>query len=54
MPQTIRIKRRAAGGASGAPSSLSVGEPAYSEVDSILYIGLASGAVVAMAARVRS
>lgn len=48
MPQTIRIKRRAAGGASGAPSSLSVGEPAYSEVDSILYIGLASGAVVAM------
>ena len=48
MPQTIRIKRRAAGGASGAPASLGVGEPAYSEVDSILYIGLASGAVVAM------
>lgn len=48
MPQTIRIKRRAAGGASGAPASLGVGEPAYSEVDSILYIGLTSGAVVAM------
>ena len=48
MPQTIRIKRRAAGGASGAPSSLGVGEPAYSEVDSILYIGLNSGSVVAM------
>lgn len=48
MPQIIRIKRRAAGGASGAPSSLGVGEPAYSEVDSILYIGLASGAVMAM------
>lgn len=48
MPQTIRIKRRAAGGASGAPTSLGVGEPAYSEVDSILYIGLTSGAVVAM------
>lgn len=48
MPQTIRIKRRAAGGASGAPASLGVGEPAYSEVDSILYIGLNSGSVVAM------
>lgn len=48
MPQTIRIKRRAAGGASGAPSSLGVGEPAYSEVDSILYIGMANGTVVAM------
>jgi len=46
MPQTIRIKRRAAGGASGAPSSLEVGEPAYSEVDSILYIGMANGTVV--------
>jgi hypothetical protein len=48
MPQTIRIKRRAAGGASGAPASLGVGEPAYSEVDSILYIGLTSGSVVAI------
>lgn len=48
MPQTIRIKRRAAGGASGAPASLGVGEPAYSEVDSILYIGITSGSVVAI------
>lgn len=48
MPQTIRLKRRAAGGAAGAPSSLGVGEPAYSEVDSILYIGLTSGSVVAI------
>lgn len=45
---TIRIKRRATGGASGAPSSLAVGEPAYSEVDSILYIGVTGGTVVAM------
>lgn len=48
MPNTIRLKRRLAGGASGAPSSLSVGEPAYSEVDSILYIGLGSGSVQAI------
>ncbi len=45
---TIRIKRRATGGAAGAPSSLLVGEPAYSEVDSILYIGITGGTVVAM------
>lgn len=45
---TIRIKRRATGGASGAPSSLLVGEPAYSEVDAILYIGITGGTVVAM------
>ena len=36
---TIKIKRRATGGASGAPGALAAGEPAYSEVDSILYIG---------------
>lgn len=45
---TLRIKRRAAGGAAGAPSSLLAGEPAYSEVDSILYVGTSSGTVVAM------
>lgn len=47
MPNTVRIKRRATGGASGAPTSLLVGEPAYSEVDNILYIGTTS-AVIAM------
>lgn len=46
MP-TLRIKRRATGGASGAPSSLAIGEPAYSEVDNILYIGT-TGSVLAM------
>jgi hypothetical protein len=46
---TIQIKRRATGGASGAPSSLLVGEPAYSEVDSILHIGLTGGTVQAIA-----
>lgn len=48
MSNPIRLKRRATGGASGAPSSLLVGEPAYSEVDSILYIGTTGGTVVAM------
>ena len=36
---TIRIKRRAASGSSGAPSSLANAELAYSEVDNILYYG---------------
>lgn len=44
----IQLKRRATGGASGAPASLLVGEPAYSEVDNILYIGVTGGTVVAM------
>jgi len=48
MPNTVRLKRRATGGASGAPSSLLVGEPAYSEVDNILYIGITGGTVLAM------
>lgn len=39
MANTIRLKKRAAGGASGAPSSLAPSEPAFSEVDSILYYG---------------
>ena len=38
-----RIKRRAIGGASGAPSSLAQSELAYSEVDQILYIGQGTG-----------
>ena len=39
MANVIRIKRRAAGGAAGAPSSLKTSEVAYSEVDDIIYIG---------------
>jgi len=43
MANTLRIKRRATGGASGAPTSLAQSELAYSEVDQILYIGQGSG-----------
>jgi hypothetical protein len=43
MSNTIRIKRRALGGASGAPSSLAQSELAYSEVDQILYVGQGTG-----------
>ena len=39
MANTIRIKKRASGGASGAPSSLAPSEIAYSEVDNILHYG---------------
>jgi phage-related tail fiber protein len=39
MPNTIRIKRRAAGGAAGAPSSLATAELAFNEQDNILYFG---------------
>ena len=39
MANTIRIKKRASGGASGAPSSLAPSELAYSEVDNILHYG---------------
>jgi hypothetical protein len=38
-----RIRRRATGGASGAPVSLLQSELAYSEVDQVLYIGQGSG-----------
>lgn len=38
MP-VIRIKRRASGGTVGAPTALATTEPAYSEVDDILYLG---------------
>jgi hypothetical protein len=40
---TLRIKRRAAGGASGSPSALAQAELAFSEVDDILHIGKGSG-----------
>jgi hypothetical protein len=43
MANTLRIKRRATGGASGAPTSLAQSELAYSEVDQILYIGQGTG-----------
>lgn len=39
MANEIRIKRRAAGGAAGAPSSLKNGELAFNEQDLILYYG---------------
>jgi hypothetical protein len=43
MATTLRIKRRALGGASGAPSSLAQSELAYSEVDGVLHIGVGTG-----------
>lgn len=44
MAQTIRLKRRAAGGTAGAPASLVASEPAYNEVDDILYYGKGNNA----------
>jgi hypothetical protein len=43
MANTIRIKRRAAGGASGAPSSLANAELAFNEQDNVLYYGKGTG-----------
>lgn len=43
MANTLRIKRRALGGASGAPASLAQSELAWSEVDQSLFIGQGSG-----------
>ena len=43
MANTIRIKRRAAGGAAGAPTSLENAELAYNEADDVLYYGKGSG-----------
>jgi hypothetical protein len=39
MANTIRIKRRAVGGISGAPGSLENAELAFTEVDDVLYYG---------------
>lgn len=39
MANPIRLKRRATGGAAGAPASLLTTEPAYNEVDDVLYLG---------------
>lgn len=49
MANTIRIKRRAAGGSAGAPSSLLNAELAYNEQDNVLYYGygVASGSTAA-------
>lgn len=46
----IRVRRRAVGGASGAPSSLLQSELAWSEVDQILYIGQGSGGTASVVA----
>lgn len=43
MSNTIRIKRRAAGSAAGAPSSLANAELAYNEQDNTLYYGTGTG-----------
>ena len=43
MSNIVRIKRRAAGGASGAPASLANAELAYNEQDDTLYIGKGTG-----------
>ena len=46
MTDVLRIKRRALGGAAGAPASLAVGELAFNEVDGGLYIGRSDSNVV--------
>ncbi len=43
MSNIVRIKRRAAGGAAGAPASLANAELAYNEQDDTLYIGKGTG-----------
>lgn len=44
MVDTIRIKRRAAGGAAGPPSSLAAAELAFNEQDNVLYYGKGNSA----------
>lgn len=43
MANTLRIKRRAAGGAAGAPASLANAELAFNEQDNTLYYGTGTG-----------
>lgn len=43
MANTLRIKRRAAGGAAGAPASLANAELAFNEQDDTLYYGKGTG-----------
>lgn len=54
MANTIRIKRRAAGGSVGAPSSLLNAELAYNEQDNVLYYGTGLSGVGATAASILS
>lgn len=39
MANIFKLKRRPTGGAAGAPAALKSGEPAFNEVDNILYLG---------------
>lgn len=39
MANIVRLKRRAAGGAAGAPSTLKTTEVAYNEQDDVMYVG---------------
>lgn len=43
MANTVRIKRRAAGGAAGSPATLENAELAFNEQDSVLYYGVGTG-----------
>lgn len=55
MSNTIRIKRRAAGGATGAPATLANAELAYNESDlggGILYYGFGTGGVGGSASQI--
>lgn len=45
MANTIRIKRRAAGGGSGAPTTLANAELAFNEQTNVLYYGTGTGGV---------
>lgn len=52
MANTLRIKRRAAGGASGAPGSLENAELAFNEQDDTLYYGKGTGGAGGTASQV--
>lgn len=54
MANTVRIKRRAAGGASGAPASLANAELAYNEQDDVLYYGYGAGGAGGTATTVKA
>lgn len=52
MANIVRIKRRAAGGAAGAPSSLENAELAFNEQDDVLYYGKGTGGAGGTASQV--
>ena len=54
MANTVRIKRRAAGGAAGAPASLANAELAYNEQDDVLYYGFGTGGAGGTATTVKA